>query len=203
MVDVAKKCGVRLIIYTSFVNCQNNTNAVSTDHKFTEILLEKSGLNYCIARNAIYFEILEELVKYLMKKENNTFYNSIEEKRASLALIRELGEAGACILLKKDPKKIYELSRPVSYLEIIKAIEKVAGKEIKIVDFPLDDIDQKYNELGFTKLFGLTAKFIGMDFYKGIFDVKPTDFEEILGHPLIPLEDVIKELNEAPRYFEY
>ena len=42
-----------------------------------------------------------------------------------------------------------------------------------------------------------------MDFYKGIFDVKPTDFEELLGHPLIPLEDVIKELNEAPRYFEY
>ena len=33
VVEASKKCGVKLIIYTSFVNCQNNTNIISEDHK--------------------------------------------------------------------------------------------------------------------------------------------------------------------------
>ncbi len=40
-----------------------------------------------------------------MKKENYFFYNSCKEAKIGLALIRELGEAGAYILLKKEPKK--------------------------------------------------------------------------------------------------
>ena len=138
-----------------------------------------------------------------MKEENNIFYNSIKDKKASLALIRELGKAGACILLKKETKKIYELSGPVSYIEMIKAMKKVAGKEIKIVDYPLEEIDKKYDELGFSKLYGLTAKGMGVDFYKGIFDINSNDFEDLLGHPLDSLEDVIKELLESPRYFPF
>jgi hypothetical protein len=54
-----------------------------------------------------------------MKKENYFFYNSCKDTKIVLALIRELDEAGACILLKKEPKKIYELTaNPISYFDI-------------------------------------------------------------------------------------
>ena len=41
-----------------------------------------------------------------MKKDNNIIYNSCGDAKIALVLISELGEAGACILLKKENKKI-------------------------------------------------------------------------------------------------
>ena len=56
LVEAVKKCEVKLIVYSGFLNCQNNTNKVADDHKYTEKILEESGLNYSIARNATYNE---------------------------------------------------------------------------------------------------------------------------------------------------
>ena len=52
-----------------------------------------------------------------MKKEKISFIYTCKEQKIDFQLIRELGEVGACILLKKIPKKIYELSgKLVSYI---------------------------------------------------------------------------------------
>jgi NAD(P)H dehydrogenase (quinone) len=119
VIEAAKKCNVKLIVYSGFLNCQNNTKIVANDHKYTEKILEESGLNYSIARNASYINCSDELFKYLMKKENYFFYNSCKDTKIVLALIRELDEAGACILLKKEPKKIYELTANTIYIILI------------------------------------------------------------------------------------
>ena len=39
------------------------------------------------------------------------------------------------------------------------------------------------------------------DYSKGIYDVKSTDLEDLMGHPQTPLEDAIKEIIESPNYF--
>lgn len=33
VIETAKKCNVKLVVYSSFLNCQNNTNFVANDHK--------------------------------------------------------------------------------------------------------------------------------------------------------------------------
>lgn len=201
-VEAAKKCGVKLIVYSGFLNCQKNTNFVANDHKYTEDLLEKSGLNYSIARNTSYLECEGELFKYLMKKENNFFYNSCGDKKIALALIRELGEAGACILLKKEPKKFYELTgRLLSYLDMKEVMEKITGKEIKIVDVTNEEIEKKNEELGFGKYYCMKSKFMNFDYSQGIYDVKSTDLEDLIGHPVDSLEKVVKEVIDSPNYF--
>ena len=53
---------------------------MADEHKYTEKILEESGLNYSIARNATYINSNGELFKYLMKKENNFFYNTCKEQ---------------------------------------------------------------------------------------------------------------------------
>ena len=105
VVEAAKKCGIKLVVYTSFVNCLNNTNIVADDHKYTEKLLEESGLNYSLSRNATYLDTEGELFKYLNKKENNLFYNSIGNNKVAFVLIRELGEAGQAFYYKEIQKK--------------------------------------------------------------------------------------------------
>ena len=202
VVEAAKKCGVKLVVYTSFVNCQNNTNIVADDHKYTEKILEESGLNYSFSRNATYLDTEGELFKYLNKKENNLFYNSIGNNKVALVLIRELGEAGASILLQKNPKKIYELSGvPISYIDMKNSMEKVTGKKIEIVDVSLEELVKKNEELGFGKYYCMKCKFMNPDYTKGIYDVKSTDLQDLMGHPQTPLEDAIKEIIEAPNYF--
>ena len=202
VVEAAKKCNVKLIVYSSFVNCLNNTNFVADDHKYTEKILEESGLNYSLARNPTYIDCQGELFKYLMKKENNLFYNSCGGKKIAFVLIRELGEAGAAILLKKEPKKIYELSgKPVSFVDIKNAMEKITGKEIKIVDVSNEEIEQKMEKLGFGKYYCMMCKFMNVDYSKGIYDVQSTDLEDLIGHPMTSLEDEIKEVIAAPNYF--
>ena len=136
------------------------------------------------------------------QKENNFFYNTCKDKKIGLALIRELGEAGACILLKKDPKKIYELcAKPVSYIDIKNAMEKLTGKEIKVIDIPLEECEEKLKEMGFGLYYTLMCKGMTLDYLNGIYDVDSTDMEDLLGHPVSSLEDEIKEVINLPNYF--
>ena len=202
VVNAAKKCGVKLIVYSSFVNCLNNTNLVAEDHKFTEKLLERSGINYSIARNAIYLNSYGELLKFLNKKENDYFYNSCGDMKISLVTIRELGEAGAAILLKKENKKIYELSgNPISFVDIKNTMEKLTGKEIKIIDVSHEEFTKKYEELGLNPYFCSLGIYMHSDFANGIFNIQSKDMEELLGHPPASLESNVKEVIDLPNYF--
>lgn len=202
VIKAAKTCGVKLIVYSSFVNCLNNTNMVAVDHKDTEKILEESGLNYSIARNAIYLNLYGELLKFLAKKENDYFYNSCGDTKISLVTIRELGEAGASILLKKENKKIYELSgNPISFIDIKNAMEKLTGKEIKIIDVSHKEFTQYYEELMFNPYFCSLGIYMHQDFANGIFDIHSKDLENLIGHPPASLENNIKEVIELPDYY--
>ena len=81
VVEAANKCNVKLIVYSSF-NYQKNTNIISTDHKYTEKIIEESGLNYSIARNATYIDSEGELFKNIWwKKKIIHFIIHVEIKK--------------------------------------------------------------------------------------------------------------------------
>jgi len=181
-IEAVKKCEVKLIINSVYLNYQNNTNKVADEHKYSEKILEESGLNYSIARNTTYMNRLlnsiEELFKYLMNKENNFFYNTYKDQKNGFRLIRKLGEVRACILLMKDPKKIYELSgKPVSYIDIKNAIEKKTGKKIIVIDATVDD-NLKLKELGFGVYFSMFIKFMSPDYLNEIYNINSSDKED-------------------------
>ena len=202
VIEAAKKCKVKLVVYSGFLNCDKNTNLVADDHKYTEKILEESGLNYSISRNASYLESQGELFKYLIKEENNILYNACGDSKIALLLIRELGEAGACILLKKEPKKFYELSGvPCSFSDIKNSMEKIKGKEIKMVEVSIEDNCEKCKELGFGQYYEMLTKFMYTDYKNGVYGIKSNDLQELLGYPITTLEEGIKEVINAPNYF--
>jgi hypothetical protein len=72
----------------------------------------------------------------------------------------------------KDSKKIYELSgKPVSYIDIKNAIEKMTGKKINVIDASVDDIDLKLKELGFGVYVSMFIKFMSPDYLNGIYNI--------------------------------
>jgi NAD(P)H dehydrogenase (quinone) len=202
LVEAVKKCEVKLNINSGYLNYQNNnTNKVADDHKYSEKILEESGLNYSIARNATYMNSNGELFKYLMKKEINFFFNTCKEQKIGFRLIRDF-IVGACILLMKFPKKIYELfNKHVYYIDIKNVIEKMTGKKINVIDASVDDIDLKLKELGFGVYFSMFIKFMSADYLNGIYNINSSDMEDLIGHPVASLEEQIKEVINEKNYF--
>ena len=80
-------------------------------------------------------------------------------------------------------------------------MEKITGKEIKIIDVSMEDIDNKYKELGFGMYYGMMCKFMTPDYLNGIYDIHSNDMEDLISHPVTSLENEIKEVIDAPNYF--
>ena len=89
----------------------------------------------------------------------------------------------------------------MSYIDIKNTMEKITGKEIKIIDVPIEEIDKKCKELGFGIYYGMMCKFMSSDYLNGIYDIHSNDMEDLIGHPVTSLENEIKEVIEAPNYF--
>lgn len=63
VVEAAKACGVKFIVYTSIIKGDKNEALLSADHKYTEKLIKESGIKHSICRNNWYFENDELLWK--------------------------------------------------------------------------------------------------------------------------------------------
>ena len=56
VIDAAREAGVSYLAYTSILNARNSRLGLAPEHKATEELLEKSGLNYDVLRMPWYSE---------------------------------------------------------------------------------------------------------------------------------------------------
>ena len=96
--------------------------------------------------------------------------------------------------IKERSKKIYELSgKPVSYIDIKNAIEKMTGKKINVIDASVDDIDLKLKELGFGVYFSMFIKFMSSIYLNGIYNINSSDMEVLINQ--------IKETTNETNYF--
>ena len=69
VVEAAKACGVKFIVYTSIIKGDKNESLLSADHKFTEKIIKESGIKHTFCRNNWYFENDELLWKLCEMKE--------------------------------------------------------------------------------------------------------------------------------------
>ncbi|MEQ1857499.1 MAG: NAD(P)H-binding protein [Longimicrobiales bacterium] len=53
-VDAAVAAGIRQIVYTSFVDLDNNDSPLASDHRRTEQVIRDSGLEWTMLRNSLY-----------------------------------------------------------------------------------------------------------------------------------------------------
>ena len=194
MVEAAKACGVKFIVYTSIIKGDKNEALLSADHKNTEKIIKESGIKHSICRNNWYFEN-DELLWKLCGNEGKNLYDPLGNQKIGYALRREYAEAAAKVLTHKNPKEIYELTgKPRSLKEIGEAIKKITKKDFKIIESSKEKMAEKMKEEGYPELIVGTWSFMINDYLKGCLNFESDDFAEILGRPLTSLEDSLKEL---------
>ena len=194
VVEAAKACGVKFIVYTSIIKGDKNEALLSADHKYTEKNIKESGIKHSICRNNWYFEN-DELLWKLCGNEGKNLYDPLGNQKIGYALRREYAEAAAKVLTHKNPKEIYELTgKPRSLKEIGEAIKKITKKDFKIIEISKEKMAEKMKEEGYPELIVGTWSFMINDYLKGCLNFESDDFAEILGRPLTSLEDSLKEL---------
>ena len=194
VVEAAKACGVKFIVYTSIIKGDKNEALLSADHKYTEKIIKESGIKHSICRNNWYFEN-DELLWKLCGNEGKILYDPLGNQKIGYALRREYAEAAAKVLIHKNPKEIYELTgKPRSLKEIGEAIKKITKKDFKIIEISKEKMAEKMKEEGYPELIVGTWSFMINDYLKGCLNFESDDFAQILGRPLTSLEDSLKEL---------
>lgn len=194
VVEAAKTCGVKFIVYTGIINCQNNISLLASDHKYTENLLKESGIKHSICRNNWYFEN-DILLWKGSAIEGKNFYNGLGEQKIGYALRKEYAEAAAKILVNKNPKEIYELTgKPRTFNEIGDTLKKLAKKDFNIIDVPKDKYIEKLKEDGYPEGFVGMWAFMLNDFLNGCLNFESNDLAEVLGREPTSLEEALKEL---------
>ena len=194
VVEAAKACGVKFIVYTSIIKGDKNEALLSADHKYTEKIIKESGIKHTFCRNNWYFEN-DELLWKLCGNEGKNLYDPLGNQKIGYALRREYAEAAAKVLTHKNPKEIYELTgKPRSLKEIGEAIKKITKKDFKIIEISKEKMAEKMKEEGYPELIVGTWSFMINDYLKGCLNFESDDFAQILGRPLTSLEDSLKEL---------
>lgn len=143
-IAAAEKAGVRHLLYTSMPEPANSPLLFAPDHERTEAALAASSIpSWTILRNNWYFENIYMGAASVLA--SGQWYSAAGEGRVAHIAREDIARAtAAAVASKSDDKKIYTLSGPSSYThrDMAKIIGEVVGKEITVVDVPVEGLVQ-------------------------------------------------------------
>ena len=200
VIDAAKACKVKKIVYTSIIGDPVRTafSPIVKSNRQTEEDIMNSGLHWVIGRNGLYIEPdLEYIDNYA---NEGAIKNSAGNGKCAYTSRNELAYAYSQMLRNdKHHSKIYNLAgEPVQQAELCNAINDVFGTNIVYEEIPVDIFTKnRQNELG--DFLGTIVGGIYEGIKTGAFDV-PSGFEKAAGRLHQSLREMVKNfkhLNES------
>ena len=133
-IAAAKKAGASYLAYTSILNARESKLALAPEHKETEELLEKSGLNHDVLRMPWYSDnYVGGLAPAI---EAGAVYGASGQGRFSTASRADLAAGAAAALVDGKGGDIYELAGDTSWTmdDFAAEVSKHSGKPVKYVN---------------------------------------------------------------------
>lgn len=196
VVEAAKEAGVQFIAYTSLHDPQYAKFGLEINHRQTEELIRESGIPHTFLRNCWYTEIPAPLAETAIRTGKYPYYAG--EAKVAWAMKRELAEAGARVITGEGYDEVLELSgKPVTYREIGEAAQALTDKKIDIQLVSRDEFNKIMATSGISQM-GMIGGSAYQDYAaqgnNGEAESTTDTFEKVLGHPLTPLAEALKEL---------
>lgn len=195
VVEAAKAAGVSYIAYTSFGKATESTSPLAADHRFTEQLIEESGIAHTFLRNNWYLE--NEAAFLAAGAKGGKFIYAGGNGQAGWVLRREYAEVAArAVSGKFDFPEILELGGSLrTYEDLGAALRGATGKDLEVIS--ADEATAAKNLVENAGVPQNVAELL-VSFQQivksGALAVQPDDFEKYLGKPLTPMVDAIKEV---------
>ncbi|RKE79433.1 SDR family oxidoreductase [Rhizobium sp. AG855] len=143
-IAAAEKAGVQHLLYTSMPEPANSPLLFAPDHEGTEAAIKASSIpGWTILRNNWYFENI--FLSAGPALASGHWYSAAAGGRIAHIARDDIGRAAAAALIApSDAKMIYTLTGANSYshADIAALISAAAGKEIAVVEVPLEGLVQ-------------------------------------------------------------
>ena len=143
-IAAAEKAGVRHLLYTSMPEPVNSALLFAPDHEGTEAAIEASSVPaWTILRNNWYFENV--MMSAGPALASGHWYSAAGDGKVAHISRDDIGRAIAAALVAADKEKtVYTLTGSSSYThrEMATLISAAAGKEITVIDVPVEGLVQ-------------------------------------------------------------
>ena len=195
MIDACVAAGVKHVVQNSALGAGDYDKSFPSWHRKVEEKLKGTRLSWTILRpNSFHQNVVAFFAPTI--RTQGVFYNSMRDAKNSLLDVRDIAALAAKSLAGGEHAgKIYELNGPeaINYTELAKKISKVAVREVKYVDIPMDAqkkamLDQGMPEWLMTALLDLQQYYVSG---KG----GETDglLQKLLGRAPITMDEFLKE----------
>ncbi len=198
-VAVAERAKVKFIAFTSAPKASESGFFLASVYKAIEAAIVKTKIPYSFLRNNWYLENEIESIQGAIT--GAPWLTATGDGKVGWVLRQDLAEATAAVLTENGHENtIYELSgKLMTYKEFVSVLGTVLGKEI-----PLQQVDDTtYAEI--MKGAGVPEAYLPLlvNIQKGIreggLEVESNDIEKLLGRPIIPIREALKQIvNQIP-----
>jgi uncharacterized protein YbjT (DUF2867 family) len=140
MIDACVAAGVKHVVQNSALGAGDYDKSFPSWHRKVEEKLKGARLSWTILRpNSFHQNVVAFFAPTI--RTQAVFYNSMRDAKNSFLDVRDVAAVAAKSLAGGEHAgKIYELNGPeaINYTELAARISKVAGREVKHVDIPMD-----------------------------------------------------------------
>ncbi|ANU20594.1 NAD(P)-dependent oxidoreductase [Planococcus plakortidis] len=190
----AERAGVQFIAYTSLANATESQNLMAPPHVATEAAIIKTGIPYAFLRNNWYLE--NELGSIQAAEAGAPWVTSAGEGKVGWALQQDYADAAAAVLTGNGHEnKTYELSGPLLTQEqLASALGDVLNKQIPVQHVSDEEYAEVMKGAGVPDFAIPIVVGIQESIRNGSLEVANSDFEQVLGRSLTPINDALAQL---------
>ncbi len=193
-VEAAERAGVTFIAYTSLADAQQSQNLMAPPHVETEGAIERTGIPHAFLRNNWYLE--NELGSIQGVLAGAPWVTAARDGKVGWALQHDYAEAAANVLMADDfEQDVFELSGPLhTQAELVEALGEVLGREVELQEVSADAYANVMRGAGVPEEVIPLVVGIQESIRNGSLEVESNDFELLLGRPVTPLKEALKQL---------
>jgi NAD(P)H dehydrogenase (quinone) len=194
VIEVAKKAGVKWIVYTSLLHADTSPLSLADEHKATEAELKSSGIPITILRNGWYTENYTGSIPGALA--GGAFIGSAGDGKISSATRDDYADAAVAVLTGEGHKgKIYELAGDEAYTlnDLAAEISRQTGKTIPYKN--MQEAEYATALTGFGLPEGMAQAIAGGDTgaAKGALFDESHQLSAMIGRPTTPLSVAVAE----------
>jgi NAD(P)H dehydrogenase (quinone) len=191
VVDEAGRAGVGLIVYTSAPKADTSDMILAADHAATERALTESAIPAVFLRNGWY---IENYLRALPITLEHGLAGATGDGLISGAARADFAEAAAAVVAGDDhAKQVYELGGQAFTLPVLAAeISRLSGREVSYTNLSPQEYAAMLTGVGIPEVFADILADSDRAAAKGALYIEGNDLEDLLGHPVTPLAEVIR-----------
>lgn len=205
VIEVAKKAGVKWIVYTSLLHADASSLDLAEEHRATETELKASGIPFTILRNGWYTDNYTGSIPGALA--GGAFLGSAGEGKISSATREDFAEAAVAVLTGEGHVgKTYELAgdTPYALSDLAAEISRQTGKNIPYKNLSEGNYAAALTGFGLPE--GLAQTIAGWDTAASqgaLFD-DSRQLSALIGGPTTPLSitvaDALKKVSKPDRF---